>query len=210
MPFQPIVDVDSVKRLLEAWLKAVLSPDPPPAKQMPIYFEWQSGTKSPIKPFATYHITGPHKPTVTEDVIFESGLPFLEGNRVFRVEVQCYSDGDDSPEAAGEMADALVASFEQPQFYSIIELGSASLNPAPTVPFQCSIGTVLDPVDLTELMETKWERRTVLEFDLHVSAIAAIVDGTPASGGIAHMDSVGTATDALGGHIPMEVKADKP
>jgi hypothetical protein len=208
LPYQIIVDVDAVKRVLELWLKAVLSPDPAPAKQIPVYFDWQSGTKSGTKPFATYRITGPDKPTVTEDVRFEGGLPFLEGNRVFHCEVTCYSDGEE----AGEMVSAIVESLEQPQYYSIIELGSASLAtpPAANPAFQCSVATVREPLDLSELLETKWERRVMLEFDLIVSAVAAIVDGTPAGGGIHTVDVVGKAIDPLGNELPMEDNAVGP
>jgi hypothetical protein len=203
MPFAKTVDVDSVKRVLKNFLDAVLNPAPAPAKQTPVIQLWESGPK-PLKPYASFKLTAPEKPAITDDLIIEGGDQFVAGQRVFHAEVQFFSDGEE----ATEMAEAVRTAFEQPQFYDIIEHGSTGLQPPADLAFQCAVETVRDPIDLTGLLETKYERRVSLEFDLAVTSRGLIDDKTPNRDGIKIVDMEGIATDGAGGEIAMDVKAD--
>jgi hypothetical protein len=199
MAFQKIIDVDSVKLLIQKWLVAVINTTPAPATQIPVIYDWQSGTK-PGKPYVAYTLTGSEKRTVIDDVDV-SATPALTGQRFYHLEINGVADD----ETAGEMIEAVRMSLEQPQFYGIIELGSASLSPPPSLAFNCSISAVSEPVDLTSLLDTKYERRTMLELELIVSYSALLDDGTPSQGGV---ETVQVSGD--GGTIEMDVDAVKP
>lgn len=192
--FAKVADLDAIKLVINNWLQAVINPTYPASSQVDIRFGWQSDPKA-LKPFVRYMVTGPDKPHVTDDVVIEQdGNPYAEGPRTFQVMVHVFSDD----ETAAEMAAALLSSFEQPQFYDVFEAGGLGLNPPQD--FACSVTTIQPVVDLSQLLDTKYERHSMIEFQLVVSVKASLA----AAGSIEHVNTDGTVDS-----IDVPIVADK-
>lgn len=191
--YKKVIDIDQVKQVLALWANAVINPSGIPATPN-IIFDFEIVPKL-LKPFVTIRLSGPTQPGINDDIRWD-GIPdtdnegefitdnegnfiienpdlWLEGVRVFRVEVQCFSDTED----AVMMATALQASFQQPQFSDILDAGGWQLTPQSA--FDIAVDEVMDVVDLSEKIDSfKFERRAMLEFTLNVSFMAEFGTGS--------------------------------
>lgn len=111
----------------------------------------------PGKPFVTINVIGPQKPGFTDSV---RGLPTGDldfeqtGQRVFSVSVNVYDDSD-----AVTWAGKLQSSLDNPVEIDTFTRAGIGL------------GEARDVNDLTEVLETKYERRAQFDFDIFVASV---------------------------------------
>lgn len=135
--------IDDIKQALYEWATRVTSGT--------VIWLYGDGPK-PDKPYVTLNLIGPQKPGFLDDVngTDTSDLSFVQsGQRTFTVSVNVYSDSD-----ALTWAYQLQASLDNPVEIDIFNKADIGL------------GDTGDVNDLSELLETKWERRAQFDFTI--------------------------------------------
>lgn len=122
----------------------------------PVVWLYQNGPK-PAKPFITLNITGPQRTAARDDFRVESGGidQVLEGQRKFNISVNAYAE-DDGDHIS--IADDLATSLQLPSVYELLYTK------------KIGIGEIRNVIDLSQLLDTKYERRAQFDFDIFVAS----------------------------------------
>jgi len=116
---------------------------------------WQYGAGSkPGKPFVAMNIVGPRRTSFTDDEVPETGdLKFRQqGMREFTVTVNVYDDAD-----AVTVASMLQSSLDNSVYIEQLQGNGIG------------VGNVGGVTDLTQLLDTEYERRSQFEFTIFVA-----------------------------------------
>lgn len=168
------LDFVALQKVVFDWATAVLVADHPT-----IIHEYQAAPR-PAKPFVTIKLAPIRKVGSIDEVVNGSTVKMI---RQFTVAVKVFADDI----SAFSIASDLDAGLEQPQFINILNAGGLS------------VMEVRPIMDLSALMETKFDRVALLEFSVLTAASVAYLGGE-----IAETDLSGT----VGVH-PVTVKVTK-
>jgi hypothetical protein len=141
-------DITTIKQALYDWAT--------PQAGLPVIWLYQKGPK-PTKPFITLNIIGPQRVAGRDDFRVESGGTgqVLEGQRKFNVSVNVYADDGDDPIS---VADDLATSLQLPTVYELLHTKNIG------------VGEIRNVIDLSQLLDTKYERRAQFDFDIFVAS----------------------------------------
>lgn len=151
------LNISEIKDALFDWAKAASGLD-----DQQIMWEMDEGTK-PTKPFIGLNLIGPRKVmgrdylSVPDPDALPKESSMLQGAREFTVSVNVYADPENNVDV-NQLATDLQTSLEIQQLADA--LSDAGIG----------VGEVGEPIDLSELLETKWERRAQFDFKINVAS----------------------------------------
>jgi hypothetical protein len=145
-PASDTLEISEIQEALYDWAVAVIAAA---GSSAPVIWEFEDGTR-PTPPFVTLNLIGPRM-TGGSDHISDNGVgdqTFIQqGMREITVSLSVYADNDSL-----SLATKLNSSLNNPQY--IAQLSADKIG----------VGAVNDIQDLSEFLETEWERRSQFDF----------------------------------------------
>lgn len=141
------IDINEIKDALYDWAFAVTGGV--------VILDFEDGTKPDEYPFVSLNLIGPRKTGFTDSITPDDAgeLEFLQsGMRAFMVSVNAYDASD-----AQTTAHNLQKSLDNPVFLD--QLRSENIG----------VGTISEVRDLSQLLDTQYERRAQFEFTIYVA-----------------------------------------
>jgi hypothetical protein len=148
----------TIQDALQAWASSVVG------AQIPVIWALGGGTR-PEKPFVTLNIRGPIKVPAIDHL--EDDLKTLGGSRQYTVTCEVLTAVQDSTlkwEDAMQYAANLVASLDDPAIDDLLYAAGIG------------VGEIFVVQDLSQLLDTKFERRASFDFHINVASNYTIAD----------------------------------